>query len=78
MLYGNFKNKILLPAIKELNEHTDLSISFKEIKKGRSVERIEFTIRQAPEKEGKILEKIKKSEPEQPKNKLKMKTSEND
>ena len=67
LLYGNFKNKILLPAIKELNEHTDLSISFREIKKGRSVERIEFTIRQAPEKEVKILEKIKKSEPEQPK-----------
>lgn len=59
LLYGNFKSKILLPAIKELNEHTDLSISFKEIKKGRSVERIEFTIRQAPEKE--------LNKPEQPK-----------
>lgn len=67
LLYGNFKNKILLPAIKEVNEHTDLSISFKEIKKGRSVERIEFTIRQAPEKEIKILEKSKKLELEQPK-----------
>ncbi len=65
LLYGNFKSKILLPAIKELNEHTDLSISFKEIKKGRSVERIEFTIRQAPEKEVKVLKELNK--PEQPK-----------
>lgn len=56
LLYGNFKNKILLPAIKELNEHTDLSISFREIKKGRSVERIEFTIRDVPEKEIKLSE----------------------
>lgn len=67
LLYGNFKNKILLPAIKEVNEQTDLSISFKEIKKGRSVERIEFTIRQAPEKEIKISEKSKNPEPKQPK-----------
>jgi hypothetical protein len=61
-LYGNFKNKILLPAIKELNEHTDLSISFREIKKGRSVDRIEFTIRHVPEKEIKLPEPKKKLE----------------
>lgn len=61
-LYGNFKNKILLPAIKELNEHTDLSISFREIKKGRSVNRIEFTIRHVPEKEIKLSETKKKCE----------------
>lgn len=53
-LYGNFKNKILLPAIEELNECTDLFINFKEIKKGRRVDRIEFTIRHAPEKEIKL------------------------
>ena len=40
-LYGNFKNKILLPAIEELNDKTDLQIIFKEIKKGRSVVEIE-------------------------------------
>lgn len=62
LLYGNFKSKILLPAIKELNEHTDLSISFKEIKKGRSVERIEFTIRQVSEKEVKVLKEDNKLE----------------
>jgi len=66
-LYGNFKNKILLPAITELNEHTDLFVSFREIKKGRSVERIEFTIRQAPEKEIEIPKPKPEKKPEQPK-----------
>src|SRR5690606_37966893 len=50
-LYGNFKSKILLPSIKELNDQTDLFIEYKEIKKGRKIERIEFTITRAPEKE---------------------------
>lgn len=53
-IYGNFKNRVLSPAIVELNEKTDVQISFNEIKKGRSVERIEFTIRHAPEKEIKL------------------------
>ena len=50
-LYGNFKSKILLPSIKELNDQTDLFIEYREIKKGRKIERIEFTITRAPEKE---------------------------
>ena len=50
-LYGNFKNKILIPAIKELNEQTDLFIQYTEVKKGRKVDAIEFIIRRAPEKE---------------------------
>lgn len=53
-LYGNFKSKILLPSIKELNEQTDLFIDYKEIKKGRKIDRIEFTISRAPEKEIRI------------------------
>jgi len=63
-LYGNFKNKVLLPSIKELNEHTDLQISIKEIKKGRGVDRIEFTIKHAPEKEIKLSESKKQTENE--------------
>lgn len=55
-IYGNFKNRVLSPAIAELNEKTDVQISFKEIKKGRSIERIEFIIRHAPEKEIKLSE----------------------
>lgn len=60
-LYGNFKNKVLLPSIKELNEHTDLQISIKEIKKGRGVDRIEFTINHSVEKEVKLPISIEKT-----------------
>ena len=62
--YANLKARVLATAIIEVNEKTDLYISFNEIKKGRSVERIEFTIRHAPEKEIKLTEPKKK--PEQP------------
>lgn len=60
--YGNFKSKALLPAIEEVNKKTDLHISFKELKIGRKIERIEFTIRHAPEKEIKLPEPKKKLE----------------
>lgn len=49
--YGHFKSRVLQPAVTEVNGKTDLYITFKEIKKGRSIERIEFTIRHTPEKE---------------------------
>lgn len=62
-LYGNFKNKILLPSIKELNEQTDIFIDYKEIKRGRKIARIEFTISLAPEKEIRIPRLESKSEP---------------
>jgi len=62
--YGNFKSKALLPAIEEVNEKTDLHISFEELKIGRRIDRIEFTIRYSPEKEIKIVEP--KNRPEQP------------
>ena len=62
--YANLKARVLAGANEEVNEKTDLYIGFNEIKKGRSVERIEFTIQFAPEKEIKIVEPKKK--PEQP------------
>lgn len=43
-LYSNFKNKVLLHAITEINEKTDLKISFEEIKKGRKIDSIKFKI----------------------------------
>lgn len=64
-LYGNFKNKILIPAIKELNEQTDIFIQYKELKKGRKVDSIEFMIRRAPEKEIKLPKLEKESNPAQ-------------
>ena len=42
--YDNFKSRVLQKAKQEINKHSDLSIDFKEIKKGRAVESIQFTI----------------------------------
>jgi len=67
--YGHLKARVLMAAIEEMNEKTDLHISFKEIKKGRSVERIEFTIKHSAEKEIKLPESKKK--PEKQKKQLK-------
>jgi len=61
--YANFKARVLSKAIEEVNKKTDIQISFKEIKKGRSVERIEFTIKYAPEKSIKLPVQMKKNEP---------------
>nr|WP_012881102.1 replication initiation protein [Planococcus sp. ZOYM]ABE02507.1 PCZ2.1 [Planococcus sp. ZOYM] len=65
-VYGNFKNRIIVPSINELNEKTDIQISFKEIKTGRKVVGFEFTIRHSPEKEIK-LSKLEKKETQKPK-----------
>jgi len=52
--YANFKARVLKAAIDEVTDKTDLYISFKEIKKGRSVDRVEFTIKHSTEKEIKL------------------------
>lgn len=44
-LYANFKAKVLAISEREINEKTDLSISFKEIKTGRKVTDIKFIIK---------------------------------
>lgn len=49
--YNHFKTRVLLRAVEEVNEKTDLFIKIREIKKGRSVEKIEFIIRYLPKKE---------------------------
>jgi plasmid replication initiation protein len=48
-LYGNIKSKILEISKREINNKTDLTISYSEIKKGRKVEAIKFKITQKPE-----------------------------
>lgn len=57
--YGHFKNRVLKRAVDEVNEKTDIKIVFEEIKNGRSVEKIKFTILKsiAPE-----IEPVKKKE----------------
>lgn len=42
--YGNFKQRVLLPAQKELAANTDITFEFEEIKKGRRVDKVEFYI----------------------------------
>ena len=49
--YTHFKNRVLKKAIEEVNEKTDLHIRFTEIKKGRKVEKIGFTIQHSVDKE---------------------------
>ncbi len=44
-LYGHFKERILVASQKELEEHTDISFDFSEIKQGRKVDKIKFTIK---------------------------------
>lgn len=43
-LYSNFRAKVLEPTVKEINEFTDISVSYKEEKKGRKVAAILFKI----------------------------------
>ncbi|WP_211656057.1 replication initiation protein [Planococcus alpniumensis] len=59
--YANLKARVLNPAIQEVNEKTDVFISLTEIKKGRSVNKIKFAIRHAPEREIQVPHLEKKS-----------------
>ena len=43
-LYGHFKNKILDKAQAKIDEHTDIHFTYKEIKRGRSIEGLVFYI----------------------------------
>ncbi|MBY0018452.1 replication initiation protein [Bacillus cereus] len=43
--YANFKQRVLKPSQKELNQKTDISFEFEEIKLGRKVQKIRFIIR---------------------------------
>lgn len=42
--YRDFKRRVLIPSISEINEYSDKRIDFEEIKNGRSVVRIQLTI----------------------------------
>jgi plasmid replication initiation protein len=59
-LYGNIKTRILDISKREINQKTDLTLSYSEIKKGRKVEAIKFKITQkvTQEEKGKELEKV--------------------
>ncbi|MGV3466522.1 MAG: replication initiation protein [Heyndrickxia sp.] len=42
--YGNFKQRVLIPAQKELKAKTDIAFEIEEFKQGRRVEKIKFVI----------------------------------
>ena len=42
--YANFKQRIISPAVLEINDSSDISIGYEEIKTGRYVDRLRFTI----------------------------------
>lgn len=42
--FANFNQRVLKPAVKEINEQTDLAVSYKLIKSGRSYESIRFDV----------------------------------
>lgn len=48
--YSNFKQKVLLPVVQEINDYTDLCVSFTEIKEGKTVVKLEFTFYHQAEK----------------------------
>lgn len=52
--YGNFKQRVLLTAQRELEKKTDISFDFKEYKNGRRVEKIGFIIKSSRSKKQKI------------------------
>ncbi|MCP3764688.1 replication initiation protein [Domibacillus sp. A3M-37] len=43
-MYSDFKRKVIVPSMKEINEKTDISFDFKEIKDGRKVISLRFFI----------------------------------
>lgn len=43
-IYYDFKKRVILVAIKEINEHTDLLIDYEEIKESKKVTKIKFLI----------------------------------
>jgi len=45
-VYQNFKNKVVNVAVKEINFKTDISFDFEEVKTGRKVTSIKFSIKQ--------------------------------
>ena len=42
--YGHFKSRVLIPASEDLKQHTDMYFTFEEIKEGKKVTAIRFTI----------------------------------
>lgn len=58
-LYGHFKNRVLDIAKKYINEVSDIEMDFEDIKEGRKVEAIRFTVKRNPLKiENKVINEL--------------------
>ncbi|MEH6891863.1 replication initiation protein [Bacillus sp. JJ864] len=53
--YANFKQRVLKPSQKELNQKTDIFFEFEEIKSGRKVQKIRFIIRSQKNKDSDLI-----------------------
>lgn len=49
LYYTEFRRNVLDVVVKEINEKTDLNIQYQQIKNGKTVEKIQFTVSQKPE-----------------------------
>ncbi|MGF1438114.1 replication initiation protein [Bacillus thuringiensis] len=58
--YANFKQRVLKPSQKELEQKTDISFQFEEIKIGRKVQKIRFIIRSQKKKDNDLVRFEKK------------------
>lgn len=58
--YANFKQRVLKPSQKELEQKTDISFEFEEIKIGRKVQKIRFIIRSQKKKDNDLVRFEKK------------------
>lgn len=45
---SNLKARMLRPAVKEINEKTDITITYENVKRGRTVTGLKFTVKQKP------------------------------
>jgi plasmid replication initiation protein len=70
--WGQFKDNVLEPAVRQINELSDINITFQVEKKGKSVHRINFTISQVRRLQTIIPFEMSDSDPEgiQLKNKM--------
>jgi len=57
--FSNFKSDVLEPARKEINKHSDINLTYKVKKMGRSPHKIEFLIKRKTDKTPKITNQTK-------------------
>ena len=55
--YSNFKQKVLTPSLEEINQRTDIHVEYKEIRVGRAVEILHFTMSTRKDKENHQFQK---------------------